>query len=126
MRTLGIIALLALGGCGPQGANPTGAVPVRGLAVFADGRPLPAGTTLTFYPERPGGTAAWAVTDARGNFEPRILGDTPGMLPGPHKVVVQPRPGKGAGVPARYAEDATTDLRVDVAAGQELRVQLGR
>ena len=64
-----ITALLVLAGlgCGHNAKNPI--VPVSGKVLFADGKPLPAGTRLLFNPAEGGNQTARGVTATDGTIQ---------------------------------------------------------
>ena len=105
-----------LWGC-ERGANPTTVIDVSGKAITADGRPLQH-VELTFFPTKSGGTTATAKVGADGSFAPTTLDNQKGIVPGSYKVVIAQIPGKSSTrVPPKYAEETTTDVRVDVGNG---------
>src|SRR5438046_586400 len=125
MKKLVWTACLALlCGC-TQGENPTNVIEVSGKAVAADGRPLQH-VELTFFPTKRGGTTATAKVGADGTFVPTTLNNQKGIVPGSYKVVIARLPGKsGTPVPPKYAEEFTTDVRVDVEEGaREITVKM--
>ena len=117
-----LLALLC--GCN-RGENPTNVIEVSGKAVSADGRPLQH-VELTFYPTQRGGTTATAKVGADGSFVPTTLNNQKGIVPGSYKVVIARLPGKsGTRVPQKYADELTTDVRVDVEeSGREITVKM--
>ncbi|MFO0816868.1 MAG: hypothetical protein U1A77_02925 [Pirellulales bacterium] len=117
-----LVAAMTLVGCGGDN-TPKGDLHGK---VTMQGGSLPAGCTLAFVGDKGGGTAA---IDSSGNFK------TMGGIPvGSYKVIVTPpssnlspeeamkasMEGKAAaptGVPAKYIDPATTDLKAEVKAG---------
>jgi hypothetical protein len=116
-----IFACLASIGCWSSG--PFDYVKVSGDIAYEDGTPLPGGYRLTFVAqEAPKVEGAFprpaeALVDGQGKFEAvtsHKFGD--GLIPGKHKVVIQPdRSSAKPVVPAEYTSSETTPLVVDTA-----------
>jgi hypothetical protein len=116
------LALLASGCFGPNTASVSGTVTL-------DGQPLPNGN-VSFYPEgSEAGAPAYGQTDAAGRYS-LSTGSDAGLAPGKYVAVVvatkeppQLYDATGAEVPpipitpAKYANVQTSDLRVEVKAG---------
>ncbi|MCI0465289.1 MAG: hypothetical protein L0Z62_50855 [Gemmataceae bacterium] len=66
-RCAGLVALLAAVAVSCNGAK-NKIIPVTGKLLFADGKPLPAGTRLIFNPGEGGAGSASGVTSADGSF----------------------------------------------------------
>ena len=100
--------------------------PVKGQ-VTLNGAPL-SGGRLSLYIEdvsKNGPAEATAEIKSDGSFEPVAVGGTSGLMPGRWKVVVSPtgyREGKPyrirESIPARYTREGTTNLFVEVVAGE--------
>jgi hypothetical protein len=122
---LGVGLLGGLAGCGdPRAeASNTPVQPVKGRVVVGS-QPLAGGQlklSLQTNKDKYGEAEAVAMVQPDGTFEPRQVGDRPGLVEGRWKVVIDPvyvKNGKGArvSVPARYTTGAS-DLTIDVPAG---------
>lgn len=127
---LGFGLLGGLVGCGGSGRpeSKIPAQPVKGKVLLGD-QPLSGGRlslTLVSNNDKHGNAEAGADIQADGTFEPRQVGDKPGLVPGRWKVVVSPVGGYKDGkavriketIPAKYTNANTTDLFLDVQEGE--------
>src|SRR5262245_42586305 len=122
-RSLPLLLVVCLAGCGSSGANPKNVIQVSGKAVAPDGKPARY-LTLRFFPTQPGGTSAYGVVGADGAFTPKTLNNEEGIVPGTYKVVVEAMP-KGTRVAPDCTSEETTDIQVVIEPGdRELIVQL--
>jgi hypothetical protein len=118
--------LVAAAGCGAASiaASDIPAQPVHGTITLG-GKPMTAGylnLTLVTNTEKYGKAQAVAEIKPDGTFEPHQVGDKTGLVPGRWKVAVNPtyvRDGKmkRLSVPAKYTNEDTTDLVIDVVEG---------
>ena len=111
-----------------SGCSNSNAASVSGT-VTLDGQPL-AGANVSFYPDGGSGAPANGQTDAQGRYS-LSTGTDVGLAPGKYVAVVvatkeppQPYDATGAEIPpipitpAKYADTAKSDLKVDVKAGK--------
>jgi hypothetical protein len=124
---LGLLGSLA--GCGGSlvpGSN-IPVQPVKGT-VTVGGRPVSGGRlslTLVTNVDKYGPADVGVDIQPDGTFEPRQVGDKPGLVPGQWKVVINPtgyKDGKAyrikQAIPAKYTRDDTTDLVINVQEGE--------
>ena len=116
--------LVGLAGCGTRGDNPGGQVPVNGKVVGPDGKGV-GEASLRFYPIDVGRAGGFAVSGADGTFIAKTSDTIDGLIPGKYKVTARPaKSGSATRVAAKYAEEDSTDLVVEVTAGQGLTITL--
>lgn len=129
---LGLGLVASLTGCGDSRvASNVPVKPVKGKVVYG-GQPLVGGVlrlSLMTNKDKYGDAEAVATVQPDGSFEPRQVGDKPGLVPGKWKVVIDPayvKDGKGArvSVPTKYTSEATSDLTIDVPDSGETNVIL--
>jgi hypothetical protein len=130
---LGFALLAGLGGCGEKKieASNVPVKPVKGKVMLGS-QPLPGGQlklTLVTNHDKYGQAEAVAAIQPDGSFEPRMVGDKAGLVPGKWKASIDPvyvKDGKGArvSVPARYTKEETSDLVIDVPDGGDTDVVL--
>jgi hypothetical protein len=121
---LSLVLIAALGCTGGTPAPPK-TVPTTLKVALADGEPLKAGE-IRLVPERgSGGKEVEAVCRPAGDgtFKVTTFEDGDGAVPGKYVVVV-----KGVrGVPAKYGDSETSDLRATVAsAGGTVEVRVAK
>jgi hypothetical protein len=135
---LGVVGLLALAGCGGQGAFEY--AEVEGKVTLA-GKPL-SGVEVAFYPDDEGAKQlpyATGKTDGSGNYTLALQGGKPGALVGKNRVVVnwplperrddQKRsPPPGPPIPTLYTVASETPLLFEVKRGgrQTIDINLTR
>jgi len=124
------LCMAGLAGCGGRTEYPVpeNLYPVRGT-VTVGGRPLAGGLlscVLVTDTDKYGPAEAPAEVRPDGTFEPVLFNGHPGLYPGRWKVVVQStvtyKDGKRVAapqrVPAKYMREETSDLYLDVTAGE--------
>ena len=136
----GALCLLLLAGCGGKGDNAALSVyPVTGTVTLANGQPVRGAQvrlTAKLGGPNPGGSDAFAVTDAEGNFKLQTMDNREGAMPGHYKVVVQPATNNPSvnkealahaqrTIPRIYWSEDTTTLEAEVKPeGTALNLQL--
>ena len=127
LRIAFVFVLTALAaGCGTKGDLSGGQVPVKGKVVNKDGKGV-GPISLRFYPTEAGQVNAAAESAADGTFTVKTSATVDGLIPGKYKVTATAIPKPGAqpvAIPAKYKEDSTTDLVVEVAPGKDLLIEL--
>lgn len=128
------IVVMATSGCGSAPKDAPKLAPVAGVLKYK-GAPIP-DVSLTFYPAK--GPAGTGLTDAKGAFQIKTNGQL-GAAVGKHKVTaslpqqsgtIPPADGneialiKIATIPAKYSDQSTTDLSLDIAVGGNKEVVL--
>lgn len=127
---LAAVCAAALAGCGGPHEYPVpdNLYPVRGT-IRVGGQPLTGGLlscVLVTDTDRYGPAEAPAEVRPDGTFEPVLFNGHPGLYPGRWKVVVKStaayRDGKKVAarqpIPARFMKEETSDLFIDVTAGE--------
>ena len=127
IRLMGLVAVVAAAGCdGPKNK----VVPVTGKVVFADGKPLPAGTTVLFEPVEGGVGTASGEVGADGSFTMTHATAGAGAEVGKYTVKLYPPRAGAAEFYRAVAKDfAEGGLSVEVKDGMspvELKVPQGK
>ena len=117
-----ILALIAVGCGGPHAASVSGTITL-------DGQVLPT-ANVSFHPDGGTGAPAYGQSDASGRYS-LSTGTDAGLEPGKYVAVVvatkdppQAYDAKGSEIPpipitpAKYADTATSDLKIEVKAGK--------
>ena len=126
---LGFGLMGSLVGCGSSSVpgSRIPAQPVKGTVMLGS-RPVSGGRltlTLMTNVDKYGPSDVGVDVQPDGTFEPRQVGDKPGLVPGTWRVVVNPvgyKDGKAYrirdAIPAKYTRDDTSDLVINVVEGE--------
>jgi hypothetical protein len=123
-----LIVAVSLAGCGPRSVTLMATVPVKGKVLLADGEPVRAGR-VTFVPKDAdmGGAEPFGDLQKDGTFVLSTQKQGDGAVPGRYVVYIDPIDYRSASpkkltanpVPERYRRSATSDLVVEVRAGED-------
>jgi hypothetical protein len=123
--TVVLALLLGLAGCSnSQGPAPEKAYAVKGKVLLANGEPVRSGRVTLHPKDNPLGVECFGEIQPDGTFQLTTYKLNDGAVPGHYVVTVTPFSYKtgnlkvsgAALIPARYQEAATSDLRADIKA----------
>lgn len=118
---LAVMVGMTISGCGSSGATePPKTYRVQGKVIGQDGRPL-SGGRVTFHPDEPRNSEAFAEIERDGTFALATFGKDDGAMPGKYKVSIDPysyRDGQArfaARISSTYRDPRTSGLTAEIA-----------
>ena len=115
MRSLWLMMILLVMGCGSSGPARPSLNPVKGKVTFGNGAPLAFGT-IAFEPSGGRAYRCQGKIEPDGTFELET-GSEKGATAGKYKVSVVLPPNKSKSVPKKFQFDDTSGIEVEVVSG---------